>query len=122
VDDCETDLRMDNFNFCTKTDYMETLRLTGVDIIGLTGNHQNDFGRTAAYKSLDYYEEEGWPVYGGGRDLEAAQAPLYVEHNGNRIAFLGANSYGPEMAWAESDYPGSAPFDLAVLSATIRNI
>lgn len=122
VDDCETDLRMDNYNFCTKTEYIETLRLSGTDIIGLTGNHQNDFGRTAALHSLDIYEEEGWPVYGGGRTLAEARAPLFVEHNGNRLAFLGANSYGPEMAWAEGDYPGSAPFNLAILSQQIRNI
>lgn len=122
VDDCKTDLRMDNFNFCTKTEYIETLRLSGTDIIGLTGNHQNDFGRQAAYHSLDIYEEEGWPVYGGGRTLDEAMAPLFVEHNGNRIAFLGANSYGPEMAWAEANYPGSAPFNLAILSQQIRDI
>lgn len=122
VDDCETDLRMDNFNFCTKTEYIETLRLSGTDIIGLTGNHQNDFGRRAAYHSLDIYEQEGWPVYGGGRTLDEAKAPLFIEHNGNRLAFLGANSYGPEMAWAEGDYPGSAPFNLAILSQQIRDI
>jgi poly-gamma-glutamate synthesis protein (capsule biosynthesis protein) len=122
VDDCETDLRMDNFNFCTKTEYIETLRLSGTDIIGLTGNHQNDFGQIAALHSMDIYEEEGWPIYGGGRTLDEAKAPLFVEHNGNRLAFLGANSYGPDMAWAEADYPGSAPFNLAILSQQIRDI
>ncbi len=122
VEECETDVRLDNYNFCTKTEYMETLRLSGVDIIGLTGNHQNDFGRKAAYASLDFYEQEGLPVYGGGRTVEEANRPLYVEHNGNRIAFLGANSYGPEMAWADAEWPGSAKFDLAILSATIRSI
>lgn len=122
VEDCEPDLREDNFNFCSPPGYLEALRRSGVDIIGLTGNHQNDFGRQAAYKSLDFYEKENLPVYGGGRDISAANQPLYIEHNGNRLAFLGANSYGPEMAWAESDYPGSARFDLNILSATIRSI
>jgi poly-gamma-glutamate synthesis protein (capsule biosynthesis protein) len=119
---CETDVRLDNFNFCTKAEYMETLRLSGVDIIGLTGNHQNDFGKKGALYSLDLYVREGLPVYGGGRTVEEANRPLYVEHHGNRIAFLGANSYGPEMAWADADWPGSAKFDLNILSATIRSI
>lgn len=119
---CETDLRLDNFNFCSKPEYFETLRLTGADIIGLTGNHQNDFGKKAALDSLDFYEIKGLPVYGGGRNLEEANKPLYVEHGGNRMAFLGANSYGPELAWAEADFPGSAVFDLNLLSATIRTI
>jgi poly-gamma-glutamate synthesis protein (capsule biosynthesis protein) len=122
TEECKTDLRLDNFNFCTKAEYMETLRLSGVDIIGLTGNHQNDFGKKAALWSLDFYAKEGLPVYGGGRTVEEANRPLYVEHNGNRLAFLGANSYGPNMAWAEADWPGSARFDLNILSATIRAI
>lgn len=122
VEGCEPDLREDNFNFCSPPNYLETLRLSGVDIIGLTGNHQNDFGQKAAYASLDFYEKENLPVYGGGRDVKAANEALYITHNGNRLAFLGANSYGPEMAWADVDYPGSAKFDLNILSAKIRAI
>ena len=122
VEDCPTDLREDNFNFCSKKEYFETLRLSGVDIIGLTGNHQNDFGRQAALDSLDFYKAHNLPVYGGGRNVKDANAPLYIQHNGNRLAFIGANSYGPEMAWADTDYPGSAEFDLNIMSAAIRNI
>jgi hypothetical protein len=122
VEDCETDTNPDNFNFCTKIEYMETLRLSGVDIIGLTGNHQNDYGLKNALKSLEFYEQEGLPVYGGGINKKAAFAPLYVNHNGNRLAFLGANSYGPPLAFAKEDAPGSAEFDLNIMSATIRSI
>ncbi|MCB0061529.1 MAG: CapA family protein, partial [Caldilineaceae bacterium] len=122
VPGCETDTRMDNLTFCSKPEYMEALSDSGVDIIGLTGNHQNDFGRDDAVTSLDIYEQAGLPVYGGGRNKEEAFAPLYLEHNGNQLAFLGANSYGPTFAWATDDEPGSAEFDLNIMSATIRNI
>ncbi len=122
VPGCETDTRMENLTFCSKPEYMETLTASGVDIIGLTGNHQNDYGRTDAVTSLDIYEAAGLPVYGGGRNKEEAFAPLYLEHNGNRLAFLGANSYGPRFAWATDDAPGSAEFDLNIMSATVRNI
>lgn len=122
VPGCQTDTRMDNLTFCSKPEYMEALTASGVDIIGLTGNHQNDFGREDAVKSLDIYEEAGLPIYGGGRNKEEAFAPLYLEHNGNRLAFLGANSYGPQFAWATDTQPGSAEFDLNIMSATIRNI
>jgi hypothetical protein len=122
VEDCETNIDMANLNFCSKPEYLEALRDSGVDIIGLTGNHQNDFGADAAYASLEFYEEQGLPVYGGGVNREAAFAPFILEHNGNRLAFLGANSYGPDMAWATDFYPGSAPFDLAIMSATIRSL
>jgi hypothetical protein len=122
VEGCETDLRTDNFNFCSKPEYLAALTAVGVDIIGLTGNHQNDFGRENALKSLEFYADAGLPVYGGGRNEEEAHAPLLLEHNGNRLAFLGANSYGPALAWATADKPGSARLDVARMSATIRSL
>ncbi|MCS6828924.1 MAG: CapA family protein [Caldilinea sp.] len=122
VEGCEPNTDPNNFNFCSKPEYVETLFASGVDIVGMTGNHQNDFGRQKAVASLDMYETWGLPYYGGGRNLAEALKPLYVEHNGNRLAFLGANSYGPPMAWATDALPGAAPFDLNILSATIRSI
>jgi poly-gamma-glutamate synthesis protein (capsule biosynthesis protein) len=122
VPGCETNTSADNLTFCSKPEYMEALTASGVDIIGLTGNHQNDYGRANALVSLDIYEEADLPVYGGGRNKQAAFAPLVIEHNGNRLAFLGANSYGPKFAWATDDQPGSAEFDLAIMSAMVREL
>lgn len=122
VPGCVTNTSVENLTFCSSPDYMAALDAVGADIIGLTGNHQNDYGRADALTSLDIYAEAGLPVYGGGRNKQEAFAPLYVEHNGNRLAFLGANSYGPVFAWATDDGPGSAEFDLNILSATIRAI
>ncbi len=119
---CKVNLAQDNFNFCSKPSYLDSLTLSGVDIIGLTGNHQNDFGYDAARDSLAFYEEQGLPVYGGGIDKDAAFAPYYREQNGTRFAFLGANMYGPNFAWATDSHPGSAEYDLGILSATIRSI
>jgi len=122
VEGCEVNLDSENFNFCSKPEYMAALSDVGVDIIGLTGNHQNDFGRENALKSLEIYRKAGLPVYGGGVNKEAAFAPLIIENHGNRLAFLGANSYGPKMAWATDELPGAAEFDLAIMSATIREL
>ncbi|MEZ4864311.1 MAG: CapA family protein [Caldilineaceae bacterium] len=122
VPGCETNTNKNNLTFCSKPEYMEALTASGVDIIGLTGNHQNDYGREDALVSLDIYEKAGLPVYGGGRNRDEAFAPLYLEHNSNQLAFLGANSYGPQFAWATDNQPGSAPFDLNIMSATIRAI
>ena len=122
VPTCVANTDPDNFNFCSKPEYMATLEASGADIIGLTGNHQNDFGRENANVSLDIYEKAGLPLYGGGRNKEAAFTPLVITHNGNRLAFLGANSYGPKMAWATDTEPGAAEFDLAMLSYLIRQL
>jgi poly-gamma-glutamate capsule biosynthesis protein CapA/YwtB (metallophosphatase superfamily) len=36
------------------------------------------------------------------------------------LVFLGANQFGPEFAWADTDWPGSAPYDPAALSQAIQ--
>jgi hypothetical protein len=122
VPGCVTNTNPNNLVFCSSPDYMAALEAVGADLIGLTGNHQNDYGRAAGLQSLEIYAEAGLQVYGGGRNKAEAFAPLYVEHNGNRLAFLGANSYGPPIAWATDNGPGSAEFDLNIMSATIRSI
>jgi hypothetical protein len=60
------------------------------------------------------------------------RAALILEHNGNRLAFLGANQFGPERywsqrgrqvsAWAGPDLPGSARFDRGQMIADIQAI
>ena len=122
VPGCETNDDPENLTFCTNPAYMATLIASGADVIGLTGNHQNDYGHGATSESLALYEQAGLSIYGGGANLEAARAPLYLEHNGNQLAFIGANSYGPTTAWATDDAPGSAQFDLAIMSNEIRAI
>jgi poly-gamma-glutamate synthesis protein (capsule biosynthesis protein) len=47
--------------------------------------------------------------YGGGPDLVIALKPLTIEHNGNKLAFIGCNPVGPEGDWATNNTPGSTP-------------
>lgn len=119
---CQTDVGSNNLAFCSKPEYIETLHAAGVDIVGLTGNHQNDFGIEVAQRSLEIQREAGFSLFGGGEDLAAALEPLYLEHNGNRLAFLGVNSFGPAYAWATTDGPGAAPYDADLLSFILRDI
>jgi len=103
----------DGFLFCSDPAYMELLVDLGTDVVELTGNHNNDV--RALYKvdtvpySLDLYEKNHMQYYAGGTNLENSKQPVKIEHNGNKIAFIGCNSYGPEMAWATEDSSGSAP-------------
>jgi poly-gamma-glutamate synthesis protein (capsule biosynthesis protein) len=91
----------------------------GVDVVELTGNHLLDWGPEAFLETLSVYEENGLETYGGGRTIEDAEKPLVIEHNGNRIAFLGCNLPGPENNWVSDDRPGSLPCDLDKLQNTI---
>ena len=120
VPDCVANGSPDNLVLCSKPEYWENLALSGVDAVGLSGNHLLDFGRKASLGSLALYEEKKVPVYGGGANEKAAAEPLVMEHNGNRLGFLGANQYGPPVAWAGPDKPGSARFTLPTMQAQIQ--
>ena len=119
--ECQVDASENNLTLCSKPAYMESLRDVGVDLVGLTGNHMNDFGKEANLWSMQFYKDEGIPTYGGGPNLEESLKPLRIEHNGNRLALLGANSFGPEFAWAAEDWPGSAPYSLPAMTQAISD-
>lgn len=79
--------------FCSSPKYIETLKKSGVDIVELTGNHNNDYGAKYSASTIETYKELGWDYFGGGLDLEDAGKILYKEVNGTKIAFLGYNYY-----------------------------
>ena len=95
--------------FCSRDPYFELLKHLGIDVIELTGNHVNDYGREPLSRSLDMYAGAGMQWFGGGRDLADASRPAIFEHNGNRIAFVGCNPVGPAGAWALDNGAGSRP-------------
>jgi len=98
-----------NLQFCSQPEYIQLLEMVGVDIVELTGNHLADYGNSAILFTLDLYQQHNWLTFGGGIDLAAAQAPLLIESNGSRIAFMGCNPVGPEHVWATETTPGAAP-------------
>lgn len=115
------------FIFCSNPEYIKLLDDLGADIIELTGNHNNDV--LALYKvdsvpfTLELYEQYGMRWYAGGVNVEDAKAPLLIEHNGNKLAFIGCNSYGPEMAWATESGSGAAPCeDFSWLKAEVARL
>ena len=54
------------------------------------------------------YEKEGWQFFAGGRNLRESYKPARFEVNGNKIAFLGCNQFGPQSYWATEDKAGAA--------------
>lgn len=98
--------------FCSKPEYMELLKYVGTDVIELTGNHLNDYGSKWLAYTMDIYDKEGIAYFGGGRNLEDSYKPATFEINGYKVAFVGANSFGPSSDWAGKDTPGSAPVNM----------
>jgi poly-gamma-glutamate synthesis protein (capsule biosynthesis protein) len=107
LDDCVVNNTENNLILCSHTSYWASLQAIGADIVGLSGNHVNDFGRDGARRSLQFYREHKIPIYGSGLTVEEACAPLRWEHNGNTFAFFAALAFGPPGAWVTDSDPGA---------------
>jgi hypothetical protein len=114
--------------FCSKPVYIELLDDIGTDIIELSGDHFADQGPEAMYYTLEMYAQRGWKLYGGGVSEKLAREPILIDHNGNRIAFLGCN-IGCEIkteisckALAQGDQPGAATCDFEWLDEQIKQL
>jgi poly-gamma-glutamate synthesis protein (capsule biosynthesis protein) len=78
------------------------------DVISLANNHSGDFGPIAFNEMLDRLDKLGMAYFGGGKNLAQAHAPLIVERNGLKVAFLGYNEFFPRSFEADYDKPGIA--------------
>lgn len=108
--------------FCSKPEYIELLDYVGTDILELTGNHGVDWGRDALIYSLGLYKARGWYVYAAGENIEQARDAVKIEHNGNKLAFIGCNPAGPEYIWATATLPGVADCDYPWMWQRIRGL
>ncbi len=103
-------------NICSDKRFINTLTAIGLDIVELTGNHNQDCGDQAAIETIDVYNENGISTVGGGKTAEEAAKPLEIDQKDNHITMLafnlstggatydatpGANQYYEETAAAE---------------------
>lgn len=93
-------------SFCSRPEHFDLLELLGVDIVELSGNHNNDYGYEAYLDTLAWYEARRIAVVGGGRTVDEARTPLLFDHHGNSIALVACNWIGPYYALANDD-PGA---------------
>ena len=108
--------------FCSDSRYIELLETIGTDVVELTGDHFGDHGPGAMLYTLELYNQRGWPYYGGGADREDAQQPVKLEHNGNKIAFLGCNAKGGGYATAGPGYPGAVSCDFPKMTGQVKDL
>ncbi len=108
--------------FCSDPRYIQLMDIIGTDVVELTGDHFGDYGPEAMLYTLELYNERDWPYYGGGANRSDAQDPVLLEHNGNKIAFLGCNAKGGGYATAGPDQPGAVACDFDKMSNQIQNL
>jgi poly-gamma-glutamate synthesis protein (capsule biosynthesis protein) len=108
-----------NLKFCSRPRYIELLIDIGTDVMELSGDHFTDYKETAMIETLDIYDENGIPYYGGGRNLEDGRKPLLLEVNGNKLMFIGCN-IKDIYAKASDTVPGAVPCDFDYMTGQIK--
>lgn len=78
-------------NICSDNRFIDTLTAIGLDIVELTGNHNQDCGDEPARNTIDIYTENNIKVVGGGKTAKEAAIPLEINEKGNGITFLAYN-------------------------------
>ena len=66
--------------FAFRADPRVVGRLTGrFNALAVANNHSGDYGKAAFVETLGHLERAGIASFGGGSDLAAAHAPLWIE-------------------------------------------
>ena len=110
-DTCSNSMAM---TLCSAPKIYSALTAIGVDIVELTGNHNNDWGASANLASIAQYHDDGILTFGGGENEEAAKKPLEFKQDGTSITWLGINNSTSTKSngqGAINDYPGANIYD-----------
>lgn len=78
-------------NICSDPSFIDTLLAIGLDIVELTGNHNQDCGDWAAIETIDTYNANGIRIVGGGKTESEAAIPLEIDEKGTGITMLAYN-------------------------------
>jgi len=111
-----------DMRFCSDPRYIGLMEEVGTDVVELTGDHFQDWGAEAMRYTLELYRERNWLYYGGGANRAEARQAVTLEHNGNRLAFIGCNGKGGSFAQAGPSRPGAAPCDFGWLEGEIARL
>jgi poly-gamma-glutamate synthesis protein (capsule biosynthesis protein) len=111
-----------NLVFCSHPKYAELFSFLQVDIIELTGNHLMDKGVMPFENTLLLFNQRNLQYYAGGFSGEEAEQPALLEHNGNKIAFLGCNIAGPPNVWATETRSGVNACDFSKITEQIHTL
>ena len=95
----------------TRSDPKNLSELTwmGIDAVSTANNHAFDFSEEGFLTTLQHLDDLGLPHAGGGKDLDHARAPAYVDSPRGRVAVMSAASTFAEISRAGAgrpDFPG----------------
>ncbi len=77
------------FHFRAPAAAYAAVKAAGIDAVSIANNHALDYGRVGFADTLDGAAAAGVPVFGGGRTIDEAYAPLILPVRGARVAIVG---------------------------------
>lgn len=108
--------------FCSDPRFIETLKDSGVDVVELTGNHNNDRGRDPNSNTINLYRSLGWHTVGGGLNTEDAAKYYVADQKNSKVALLAYNY--PDSpnggAIATATAAGANSFDFDRIASDIK--
>jgi len=90
---------------------LNELKWMGIKAVCTANNHSFDFSEGGYLTTLKHLEEADIPHAGGGKDLDHARAPAYVDSPHGRVAVMSASSTFSDISRAgpgRPDFPGRA--------------
>jgi len=108
------------FSFKADPIAAEGLARAGFDVAVLANNHSVDCGRWALPETTNILASKGIASVGGGATMAEAAAPVVIERNGLRIAFLARTFILPDGVIYREDVPTVAVYDPDRIDEEIR--
>lgn len=103
-------------------EWAEILKQAGVHIVSLANNHVMDFGEAGLASTVRALETAGIRYAGAGRNRKEANAPLFLECSGLRVAVLARTSVPVSSpSYATDTRPGVAFLEAEDTIAGIRH-
>ncbi len=101
---------------------IRAITATGYNVISYAGNNNLDYGLEAFLDTIDRLHKENIEVVGAGRTLTEARAPVVVEKEGVRVAFVSFCSILRDGFEATDSRPGISPLRVSTFYEPLENI
>lgn len=98
-------------------DSLELLR--PFDVLSLANNHIRDFGTRGVHDTIAALDERNFQHFGAGSTVDEAIAPVVIEQNGMKVAFVGATRYANAT---RENGGGTAPDSVKLMKQQIRKL
>lgn len=109
-----------SYTFKAPLEALQWMSEVGMDAVSLANNHSMDFGSTALVEQMQLLDGTGIVHFGGGKNMDEALQPKYIEFEGIKIALISMNDIENWFTAATSSSAGTATFDQARIIASLR--